>query len=275
MTRGDFQMEWFLELPAYMQALLAGCFTWGVTALGAAGVFLAKKPSQLLLDVMLGFAGGVMIAASVWSLLIPSIEISAELGLIEWFPAAVGFLAGGVALRAMDRLLPHLHPGMKEETPEGPPSRLRRTTLLVLAITLHNIPEGLAVGVAFGSAMMFENVPVTAGIALALGIGLQNFPEGLAVSMPLRREGLSRTRAFTYGQLSAAVEPVFAVLGALLVQIARPALPFALAFAAGAMIFIVVEEVVPESQTSGNGNAATMGVMLGFTVMMILDVALG
>lgn len=268
-------MHWFSEFPPYIQALLAGCFTWAVTALGAAGVFFARKPNQVLLDVMLGFAAGVMMAASVWSLLIPAIDISRELGFIEWLPAVIGFIAGGAALRGLDRIMPHLHPGMKGNTPEGPPSRLHRTTLLVLAITLHNIPEGLAIGVAFGSAGMFDEVSVMTGIALAIGIGLQNFPEGLAVSMPLRREGLSRSRAFMYGQLSAAVEPAFAFLGALLVRIARPVLPFALAFAAGAMIFIVVEEVVPESHAGGNGDAATMGVMLGFAIMMVLDVALG
>lgn len=268
-------MQWFLEFPPHMQALLAGCFTWAVTALGASGVFFARKPSQVLMDVMLGFAGGVMIAASVWSLLIPAINISRDLGFIEWLPAVAGFIAGGAALRGLDRIMPHLHPAMKGSTPEGPPTKLHRTTLLVLAITLHNIPEGLAVGVAFGSVGMFDEVSVMTGIALAIGIGLQNFPEGLAVSMPLRREGLSRSKAFMYGQLSAAVEPAFAFLGALLVRIARPALPFALAFAAGAMIFIVVEEVIPESHSGGHGDAATMGVMLGFAIMMVLDVALG
>lgn len=268
-------MEWVLGLSPSIQALAAGCFTWGVTALGSAGVFLARKPNQKILDMMLGFAGGVMIAASVWSLLIPAIEISERLGYPGWLPPAIGFLAGGAALRLLDKILPHLHPGMKEETPEGPASRLRRTTLLVLAITMHNIPEGLAVGVAFGSVGMFEGATAATGITLALGIGLQNFPEGLAVSMPLRREGLSCSKAFWYGQLSAIVEPIFAFIGALLVQISRPVLPYALAFAAGAMIFIVVEEVIPESQTSGNGDQATMGVMVGFVVMMILDVALG
>lgn len=268
-------MDYFLELSPPVQALLAGSFTWAVTALGAAGVFFAKHPNQKVLDIMLGFAGGVMIAASVWSLLIPSIEISESLGHVGWVPAVAGFLLGGLALRILDKIMPHLHPGMKEETPDGPPSRFHRTTLLVLAITLHNIPEGLAVGVAFGSVGMFDGFSASAGLALALGIGLQNFPEGLAVSMPLRREGLSRSKAFWYGQLSAVVEPVFAFIGALLVQVSRPILPYALAFAAGAMIFIVVEEVVPESHTSGNGDAATMGVMLGFAVMMVLDVALG
>lgn len=268
-------MDWFTGLSSPVQALLAGCFTWGLTALGASGVFLAEKPNQKTLDIMLGFAGGVMIAASFWSLLAPAISISEELGYPGWFPPAAGFLVGGIALRLVDKLMPHLHPAMAETTPDGPPSTLRRTTLLVLAITLHNIPEGLAVGVAFGAVGIMPESTLAGAAALALGIGLQNFPEGLAVSMPLRREGLSRKKAFTYGQLSAIVEPVFAFLGAFLVQMARPVLPYALAFAAGAMIFVVVEEVVPESQSSGNGDLATMGVIVGFTIMMILDVALG
>lgn len=268
-------MDWFLALSPPSQALLAGLATWGVTALGAASVFSARNPSQRLLDIMLGFAGGVMVAASFWSLLLPAIEISEELGYPLWFPAVSGFTVGALALRLLDRILPHLHPGMKEEAPDGPPSRLRRTTLLVLAITLHNIPEGMAVGVAFGSAGLFEGTSAAAGITLAVGIALQNFPEGLAVSMPLRREGLSCGKAFWYGQLSAAVEPVCSFIGALLVLAVRPILPFALAFTAGAMIFITVEEVVPESHASGNGDAATMGFMAGFAVMMALDVALG
>ena len=268
-------MEWYAGLSQPVQALLAGCFTWGVTALGAAGVFLSARPSQKLLDVMLGFAGGVMIAASFWSLLAPAIEMSESLGIPGWIPAAVGFLAGGITLRLLDMLMPHLHPAMAETTPDGPPSTLRRTTLLVLAITLHNIPEGLAVGVAFGAVGGLPGATIGGALALALGIGLQNFPEGLAVSMPLRREGLTRTKAFMYGQFSALVEPLFAFIGAFLVQAARPALPYALSFAAGAMIFVVVEEVVPESQSSGNGDLSTMGVLVGFALMMILDVALG
>lgn len=268
-------MQWFLELSPPIQALLAGCFTWGVTALGAAGVFLAKHPNQKTLDVMLGFAGGVMIAASFWSLLSPAIDISEQLGYPGWLPPAIGFMFGGISLRLLDKLMPHLHPGMAEEKPDGPPSRLHRTTLLVLAITLHNIPEGMAVGVAFGAMGLSPDASLAAALTLAVGIGLQNFPEGLAVSMPLRREGLSRKKAFIFGQLSAVVEPIFAFLGAFLVQLARPILPFALAFAAGAMIFVVVEEVVPESQSSGNGDLATMGLITGFTIMMILDVALG
>ena len=268
-------MNWFMELSAPVQALLAGCFTWGLTALGASGVFLAKRPDQKVLDVMLGFAGGVMIAASFWSLLAPAILISEELGYPGWLPPFIGFLLGGISMRLLDMLMPHLHPGMAETDPDGPPSRMRRTTLLVLAITIHNIPEGMAVGVAFGAIGLMPEATMAGAIALAIGIGLQNFPEGLAVSMPLRREGLSRQKAFLYGQLSAVVEPFFALIGALLVQIARPVLPYALAYAAGAMIFVVVEEVVPESQSSGNGDLATMGVLFGFAVMMVLDVALG
>ncbi len=268
-------MEWFASQPAPLQALMAGIFTWGLTALGAGGVFFAHKPSQKVLDVMLGFAGGVMIAASYWSLLAPAIEVSEQLGYPGWLPPLVGFLAGGFSLRLLDMVLPHLHPAMAETAPDGPPSSLRRTTLLVLAITLHNIPEGLAVGVAFGAIGSMPQAALAGAITLALGMGLQNFPEGLAVSMPLRREGLSRSKAFFYGQLSAIVEPIFAFLGALLVFVAQPILPFALSFAAGAMIFVVVEETVPESQASGNGDLATTGFLLGFAVMMVLDVALG
>ena len=268
-------MDWFAEASAPLQALLAGCFTWGVTALGASGVYLAKRPDQKVLDVMLGFAGGVMIAASFWSLLAPAISISEELGYPGWLPPFIGFLLGGISMRLLDMLMPHLHPAMAETAPEGPPSKMRRTTLLVLAITLHNIPEGMAVGVAFGAVGLMPGATIAGAAALALGIGLQNFPEGLAVSIPLRREGLSRNKAFLFGQLSAAVEPVFALLGAALVQMARPVLPYALAYAAGAMIFVVVEEVVPESQSSGNGDLATMGVLVGFAAMMVLDVALG
>lgn len=268
-------MEFFMELSPPLRALIAGLFTWGFTALGASGVFLAKRPGQKTLDVMLGFAGGVMVAASFWSLLAPAIEISEELGYPGWLPPVAGFLAGGAALRLLDMAMPHLHPAMAETAPDGPPSSLRRTTLLVLAITLHNIPEGLAVGVAFGAMGAMPEATLAGAVALALGMGLQNFPEGLAVSMPLRREGLSRARAFFYGQLSAIVEPVFAFIGALLVWGARPILPFALAFAAGAMIFVVVEETVPESQASGNSDLATTGFLIGFAVMMALDVALG
>lgn len=257
------------------QALLAACFTWGVTALGAATVFLARTISRRLLDGMLGFAAGVMIAASYWSLLAPAIEMSLADAVPAWVPAAVGFLAGGLFLSALDKLLPHLHFGLPLEAAEGMKTRWQRSLLLILAITLHNIPEGLAVGVAFGAvAAGLPSATLSAAIALAIGIGIQNFPEGVAVAMPLRSEGLSPLRSFWYGQLSAAVEPVAAVLGASAVYLFRPLLPYALSFAAGAMIFVVIEELIPESQSNGHADLATLSALLGFTVMMILDVAL-
>ena len=225
---------------------------------------------------MLGFAAGVMIAASFWSLLSPSIELSEEMGLIPWIPAVIGFLAGGAFLRIIDRILPHLHLFESIEQAEGIKTSLKKSTLLVLAITLHNIPEGLAVGVAFGAvAAGIPSASLAGAIALALGIGLQNFPEGMAVSVPLRREGLSRAKSFWYGQLSGFVEPIAGVIGAAAVLSMRGILPYALAFAAGAMIFVVIEEAIPESQSSGNTDIATLGVMSGFAVMMVLDVGLG
>lgn len=265
------------SLNPIIQALLATCFTWGVTALGAATVFLTREVSKKLLDSMLGFAAGVMIAASFWSLLAPAIELAEEtLPALPWLPAAVGFLAGGAFLRAVDALLPHLHLGLPDSAAEGLKTSWERSVLLVLAITLHNFPEGLAVGVAFGAvAAGYPSASLAAAIALALGIGIQNFPEGMAVAMPLRREGLSPARSFFMGQLSGMVEPVAGVLGALAVYLARPLLPYALAFAAGAMIYVVVEEVIPESQGGGNSDIATVGAMLGFALMMTLDVALG
>ena len=267
---------WFLELHPVLQAFLATIFTWGMTALGAAAVFLRKDMSRVTLDVMLGFAGGVMIAASYWSLLAPALEMSEGKALPSWFPAAVGFLLGGAALRLTDKFLPHLHLFLPLEQAEGVHTSWKRTNLLVLAITLHNIPEGLAVGIAFGAAAAgFPEATVAGAVALAIGIGIQNFPEGTAVAVPLRREGLSMGKSFWYGQLSAVVEPVAAMAGAALVLLFTPILPYALAFAAGAMIFVVVEEVVPESQGAGNGDLATIGLMVGFVVMMILDVALG
>jgi len=259
-----------------LQALLATLFTWGVTALGAACVFLTKNVSRKFLDVMLGFAGGVMIAASFWSLLAPALEMSEGGALPAWAPALIGFLLGGACLRGVDRLLPHLHLNAPAEQTEGLHTTWRRSVLLVLAITMHNFPEGLAVGVAFGAAAAgLPSATVAGAMALALGIGIQNFPEGFAVAMPLRREGMSRFKSFWYGQLSAVVEPIAGVLGALAVIVAQPILPYALAFAAGAMIYVVIEEVVPESQGNGYGDAATVGAMLGFAVMMVLDVALG
>ncbi len=263
------------DLHPIVQALLATCFTWFLTAAGAALVFVARDFSKKALDGMLGFAAGVMIAASYWSLLAPAIELSEEGPLPAWIPAAVGFLLGGIFLLGVDKTLPHLHIGQATEDAEGLKTSWQRSVLLILAITLHNIPEGLAVGVAFGAAA--AGVPaatLTAAIALAVGIGIQNFPEGTAVSVPLRREGMSRLKSFFYGQLSAVVEPFAAVIGAAAVLIARPILPYALAFAAGAMIYVVVEELVPESHRK-HSDVATMGAMAGFTVMMMLDVALG
>ena len=259
-----------------MQAFIAGLFTWSVTALGAAAVFSTKKVNQKILDSMLGFAGGIMIAASFWSLLVPAIEMSQDNPIAPWVPAAAGFLMGALFLRLVDKLLPHLHIGFALEESEGIKTPWQRSTLLVLAITLHNIPEGLAIGVAFGAAAAgFSSTTLTAAIVLAIGIGIQNFPEGFAVSVPLRREGMSSLKSFWYGQLSAVVEPISAVIGAGAVLLVRPILPYALAFAAGAMIFVVVEDVIPESQRSGNTDLATAGAILGFIVMMVLDVAFG
>ncbi|MDQ3506952.1 MAG: ZIP family metal transporter [Actinomycetota bacterium] len=268
-------MEFFIGLPPVSQAFLATLFTWGMTALGAALVFGTKKVLRRLLDAMLGFAAGVMIAASFWSLLAPAIELSANGPLPEWLPPVIGFLLGGVFLRGLDLTLPHLHPGMKMSEAEGVDTTWRRSVLLVSAITLHNIPEGLAIGVAFGAvASGLEGATLGAAIALAIGIGLQNFPEGTAVSMPLRRDGMSRRKSFFYGQLSGSVEPIAAVVGAAVVIVAQPMLPYALAFAAGAMIFVVAEELIPEAKR-GSPDIAALSLMVGFAVMMTLDVALG
>ena len=267
---------WFAGLHPVVQALLASCFTWSMTAAGAAVVFFFKNVNRRLLDASLGFAAGVMIAASFWSLLAPSIAMAEEMGMVKWVPPLIGFLAGAGAMRVADWLLPHLHLFAPDSAAEGVPTTWRRTALLVLAITLHNIPEGLAVGVAFGAVGAgYQTATLGAAIALAIGIGLQNCPEGTAVSVPLRREGLSRAKSFYYGQMTAWVEPVAAVIGAAAVVAMRPILPYALAFAAGAMIFVVVEEVIPESQTGGHPDIATSGAILGFAVMMVLDVALG
>lgn len=264
------------DLHPVLQALLATLFTWGMTAVGASVALAGHQFSRKTLDGMLGFAAGVMIAASYWSLLAPAIEMSEGKTLPAWFPAAAGFLLGGGFLWLVDRTLPHLHLFFPSSAAEGIHTKWRRTTLLVTAITLHNIPEGLAVGVAFGAAAArIPSASFAGAVALAIGIGIQNLPEGLAVSMPLRREGLSRGMSFWYGQLSATVEPVAGVLGAALVLAAMPVLPYALAFAAGAMIYVVVEELVPESQRGGNTDLATLGAMAGFAVMMVLDVGLG
>lgn len=268
--------EWFAALNPIMQALIATCFTWFVTALGASSVFFFKEIDRRLLDGMLGFAAGVMIAASFWSLLAPAIDLAEQSGTAGWVPAAVGFMLGGGFLYIVDHFLPHLHLGFPIEDAEGIKTTWQRSILLVLAVTLHNIPEGLAVGVAFGVLGTGVSSATLAGaVALALGIGLQNFPEGVAVSVPLRREGISRWRAFFYGQLSGVVEPIAGVVGAAAVLLMRPILPYALAFAAGAMIYVVVEELIPESQLEQNTHVATFGAMLGFVVMMTLDVALG
>lgn len=275
----EFLPNWFYELNPIMQALIGGLFTWGVTSLGASFVFFTKRINYKLLDGMMGFAAGVMIAASVWSLIIPGIELAEAQGMIGWVPAAIGFLLGGVFLRICDAYVPHLHIGLPRDEAEGMDTKWKRATLLVLAITLHNIPEGLAIGVLFGAASLGLDVvggaTVAGAITLAIGIGIQNFPEGIAISMPLRRDGLSRLKSFNYGQLSGIVEPVSAVIGAAAVILITPILPYALAFAAGAMVYVVVEELIPESQLHGNADLATLGVMVGFVVMMVLDVALG
>ncbi len=264
----------FESLDPIMAAFIATLFTWGLTALGASLVFFVKTMNRTVLDGMLGFTGGVMVAASFWSLLAPGIEMSEGEGFVKVIPAAVGFGLGAIFIFALDKVLPHLHINFKES--EGIKTPWHRTTLLVLAITLHNIPEGLAVGVLFGGvAAGIPEASLSGAVALALGIGIQNFPEGIAVSMPMRRQGASRFKSFWYGQLSAIVEPVAAVLGAVAVTFFTPILPYALAFAAGAMIFVVVEEVIPETQLENNTDIATLGFIFGFIVMMTLDVALG
>jgi zinc transporter, ZIP family len=270
-------IDFFVHLNPIWQAVIATTFTWMVTALGAATVFFFKEVNRKLLDGMLGFAAGVMIAASFWSLLAPAIEMTRETNDVPiWFPAALGFLLGGAFIRLIDVFLPHLHLGFPETEAEGVPTKWRRSILLVLAITLHNFPEGLAVGVAFGAvAANLSSATLAGAIALAIGIGIQNFPEGVAVAVPLRSEGVSRFKSFWYGQSSALIEPIAGAIGAAAVLIMRPALPYALAFAAGAMIFVVVEELIPESQLAKNTDFATSGAMLGFVIMMILDVALG
>ncbi len=260
-----------------MQALLATTFTWAVTALGAALVFLVRAVDKRTLDTMLGFAAGVMVAASFWSLLLPAIEISVrmQMGPMAWLPAAAGFVLGGVSIWGMDKVLPHLHPNLPPNLAEGPKTGLRRTTLMVFAITLHNVPEGLAVGIAFGAAALgLPEASIGAAIALAIGIGLQNFPEGVVVSMPLRHDGMSTVKSFWYGQLSAVVEPVAGVVGAAFILWAQQLLPYLFGFAAGAMIFVVVEEVIPAYQGK-NIDLATLGLLFGFVLMMALDIGFG
>jgi len=271
-------IEWFLSLGPVTQALLAGCFTWFVTALGASAVIFFKEVNRKVLNGMLAFAAGVMIAASFWSLLSPAIDLSEAGSLPKWLPPLIGFLLGAGTLWVFDKIIPHLHRGAPLSEAEGIKTSWHRSLLLISSITLHNVPEGLAIGVAFGAAAAgVEGATIMAAVALAVGIGIQNCPEGAAVSVPLRREGFGRLKAFWYGQFSGLVEPVSAVLGAALVVMFTPILPYALAFAAGAMMFVVVEELIPEAQRGGPGmtDLATVGAMLGFAVMMTLDVALG
>ncbi len=262
-----------------MQALLAGTLCWITTAIGAGVVFLKKNVSRKFLDAALGFAAGIMIAASIWSLIEPSMEMAESLGLIKWMPATFGFILGAICIRLADAYVPHLHLGLPQDEAEGVSTKWRRATLLVMAITMHNIPEGLAVGVLFGAAAAgidpTGTATVAGAIALAIGISIQNLPEGMAVSMPLRGEGVSRWLSFNYGQLSGIVNPPSAVIGALAVIFIQPILPYALGFAAGAMIFVVVEELIPTSQRGGNTDIATMGTVIGFCVMMVLDITLG
>ena len=270
----DSVIDFFESIDPILAAFLATTFTWGLTAFGASFVFFFKTMNRVVLDGMLGFTGGVMVAASFWSLLAPAIEMSKGDGFIKVIPAAVGFLLGAIFIFGLDKVLPHMHINFKET--EGIKSPWQRTTLLVLASTLHNIPEGLAVGVLFGGvAAGIPEASIAGAVTLAIGIGIQNFPEGIAVSMPLRRMGMSRTKSFMYGQSSAIVEPIFGVIGAVAVTFFTPILPYALAFAAGAMIFVVVEEVIPETQQDKNTDIATLGFIGGFIVMMVLDVALG
>ncbi len=270
-------MVGFIEgLHPVLQALLATCFTWSMVALGATAVFTSRTPSKRMLDTSLGFAAGVMIAASFWSLLAPAIDLARQGGVPAWLPPLAGFALGVVFLRLVDLLLPHLHPGHTAGGLEGVKTRWQRTTLLVLAIVLHHIPEGLAVGVAFGAAAAGEPAATVAGaVALTVAMGLQNLPEGLAVALPLRREGFSAPRSFWFGQLSGMVEPLAGVVGAAAVMLSRPIMPYAMGFAAGAMMFVVIEELIPESQRRGHSDWATTGAIIGFALMMVLAVAMG
>ena len=277
MTFWEELIQYFTDIDPVLAAFYATTFTRLLTAAGASLVFFFKSLNRGVLDAMLGFTGGVMVAASFWSLLAPAIEMSEQAyPSMKWMPAAVGFLLGALFLFGLDKIMPHLHINFKEEEKEGVKTQWHRTTLLVLAITMHNIPEGLAVGVLFGAASLgMDGATIAGAVTLAIGIGIQNFPEGFAVAMPLRRQGISRRKSFWYGQLSAIVEPVFGVLGAMAVIYMEPILPFALAFAAGAMIYVVVEEVIPETQRDKFTDVAVLGFIGGFLIMMCLDVGLG
>ncbi len=268
-------MEYFYNISPLFQALIATCFTLIMTSLGSGIVLLRRNPSQKLLDTSLGFAAGVMIAASYWSLLSPALELCKNRDIPDWVIPAIGFLSGAIFLRIIDKILPHLHIGFPKEKAEGIKTNWKRTTLLILAITIHNFPEGLAVGVAFGAAgTHIEGTSLSGAIALTIGIGIQNFPEGMSISFPLRRGGLSPLKSFIFGTVSAIVEPLGGIIGAAIVTLSHPILPYALSFAAGAMIFVVIEEVIPESQATRNADLGTMGAIIGFCLMMILDVAL-
>lgn len=265
-------IEWFSSIPYYIAALIATIFTWSITALGSSLVFFFKKINKNFMDAMLGFAAGVMIAASYWSLLSPAIEMANNLKLNAWLITFIGFFSGGLLLFIGDKICDKILKKLRNNNS----SSYKRMIMLVTSITLHNIPEGLAVGVAFGSvAYGLTGATIIAALTLAIGIGLQNFPEGTAVSLPLRREGLSRNKAFFIGQLSGIVEPISGLLGAILVMKMRILLPFFLAFAAGAMIYVVVEELIPESQSNKKKDLMALFTLIGFSVMMILDVALG
>ncbi|HRO08402.1 MAG TPA: ZIP family metal transporter [Saprospiraceae bacterium] len=269
----DSIVQWFQQANPIMAALVATLFTWGVTALGASFVFFFNNMSRAALDGMLGFTGGIMVAASFWSLLTPAIEMTPYEGFARVLPAAGGFLMGALFIFSIDKFLPHLH--INFEHSEGTKTTWQRTTLMALAITLHNIPEGLAIGVLFGGvAAGIPEASIASAIALTIGIGIQNFPEGIAISIPLRRMGMSKTKSFMYGQASALVEPIAGVLGAFAVHFFTPLLPYALSFAAGAMIFVVIEEVIPETQQDKHTDLATLGFIGGFIVMMMLDVGL-
>ncbi len=268
-------IDFLRNMHPVAQALLAGCFTWLLTSAGASIVFLSKSFSRKVLDASLGFAGGVMLAASFWSLLVPSIQLSGARKSVFALIPAVGFALGVIFIRIFDRLLPHLHIYMPVQAAEGIKTSWKKSTLIVLAMTLHNIPEGLVIGVAFGAiAQGVPSATFAAALALVVGIGIQDIPEGLAVSMPLHSKGMPRLRSFWYGQLSGVAEPIAAVIGALAVTVCKPLLPYAMAFAAGAMIFVVIEEIIPESQYAGNSDIASMGTMFGFVGMMLLEIAL-
>lgn len=267
-------LELFKNLHPILQALIAGCCTWSLTALGAAVVFLSKDLNRKLMDASLGFAAGIMLSATFWGLILPSVKLSCAMGNMAWIPAAVGFAIGGIFMRITDKMIPHLHIYLPINKAEGIKTSWRKTTLLVLAMSLHNIPEGLVIGVSFGAlAQHLPGTTLAASIALAVGIGIQDIPEGFAVSMPLHNKGVSRFKSFWYGQLSGFVEPIGAFVGALAVSFSKPVLPYAMGFAGGAMIFIIIEELIPESQYGDNGDIATIGTMLGFLCMMALEVA--